>query len=61
MHNKVLVVDDVVVTGSYNLSHSATENAENVLMIHDVELANRYGAYVDAMVGRYRDGGGGHG
>ena len=33
MHNKVLVVDDTVITGSYNFSHSAELNAENILMI----------------------------
>jgi phosphatidylserine/phosphatidylglycerophosphate/cardiolipin synthase-like enzyme len=55
MHNKVLVADDTVVTGSYNLSHSATENAENVLMLHDRELADRYAAYIDELVVRYRE------
>ena len=54
MHNKVLVVDDVVVTGSYNLSRSATENAENVLVIHDPDLAGRYATYIDGLVARYR-------
>jgi phosphatidylserine/phosphatidylglycerophosphate/cardiolipin synthase-like enzyme len=54
MHNKVLVADDTVITGSYNLSHSATENAENILMIHDAELAERYVAYIEGLVKRYR-------
>ena len=53
MHNKVLVADDTVVTGSYNLSHSATENAENVLMIHDPDLAERSNQYIDGLVARY--------
>jgi phosphatidylserine/phosphatidylglycerophosphate/cardiolipin synthase-like enzyme len=56
MHNKVLVADDTVLTGSYNLSHSATENAENVLLIHDLALADRYSAYIDGLVARYREG-----
>jgi phosphatidylserine/phosphatidylglycerophosphate/cardiolipin synthase-like enzyme len=56
MHNKVLVADDAVVTGSYNLSHSATENAENALVLHDEELADRYSAYIDRLVERYKDG-----
>jgi phosphatidylserine/phosphatidylglycerophosphate/cardiolipin synthase-like enzyme len=55
MHNKVLVCDDAVVTGSYNLSHSATENAENALVLHDRELADRYTAYIDGLAARYRD------
>jgi phosphatidylserine/phosphatidylglycerophosphate/cardiolipin synthase-like enzyme len=54
MHNKVVVADDAVVTGSYNLSNSATENAENVLILEDRELADRYGAYVDRLAARYR-------
>lgn len=53
MHNKVVVADDTVVTGSYNLSHSATENAENVLVVHDPQLADRYSAYIDGLVKRY--------
>jgi phosphatidylserine/phosphatidylglycerophosphate/cardiolipin synthase-like enzyme len=55
MHNKVLVADDTVITGSYNLSHSATENAENVLMIRDPALADRYAAYVNGLVERYQN------
>jgi len=54
MHNKVLVCDDTVITGSYNLSHSATENAENILMVTDPELAERYIAYIDGLGARYR-------
>ncbi len=57
MHNKVLVCDDTVITGSYNLSHSAEENAENLLMIRDPDLAERYVAYVDGLVKRYGSGG----
>jgi phosphatidylserine/phosphatidylglycerophosphate/cardiolipin synthase-like enzyme len=55
MHNKVLVVDDAVVTGSFNLSHSATLNAENALVIHDRDLADRYAVYIDRLAGRYRE------
>jgi phosphatidylserine/phosphatidylglycerophosphate/cardiolipin synthase-like enzyme len=55
MHNKVLVCDDVVITGSYNLSHSATANAENLLAVRDAELADRYSAYIDGLVRRYRE------
>jgi phosphatidylserine/phosphatidylglycerophosphate/cardiolipin synthase-like enzyme len=55
MHNKVLVCDDVVVTGSYNLSHSATANAENMLALRDAGLADQYSAYIDRLAARYRD------
>jgi phosphatidylserine/phosphatidylglycerophosphate/cardiolipin synthase-like enzyme len=53
MHNKCVVADDTVITGSYNLSHSATQNAENVLIIRDRDLAERYNAYIDRLVLRY--------
>jgi phosphatidylserine/phosphatidylglycerophosphate/cardiolipin synthase-like enzyme len=53
MHNKIVVADDTVITGSYNLSHSATENAENLLIIHDPDLAEQYNAYIDQLVRRY--------
>jgi phosphatidylserine/phosphatidylglycerophosphate/cardiolipin synthase-like enzyme len=53
MHNKVVVADDSVITGSYNLSNSATENAENVLILEDRALADRYVAYIDHLSQRY--------
>jgi phosphatidylserine/phosphatidylglycerophosphate/cardiolipin synthase-like enzyme len=55
MHNKIVVADDTVITGSYNFSNSATLNAENVLLIHDRELADRYSGYVEHLADRYRD------
>src|SRR5262245_7922187 len=42
------------VGGSYNLSHSAEENAENVLLLHDPELAGCYAAYIDGPGRRYQ-------
>ncbi len=53
MHNKVVVCDDVVVTGSYNFSRSATFNSENVLIIHSAELAELYCTYIDGLVREY--------
>jgi phosphatidylserine/phosphatidylglycerophosphate/cardiolipin synthase-like enzyme len=53
MHNKVAVVDDIVITGSFNFSNNATKNAENVLTFHDRALADRYAAYIDGLVARY--------
>ncbi len=54
MHNKVVVADDAVITGSYNLSHSAEENAENSLIIDDPALAEQYSAYIDRLAVRFR-------
>ena len=56
MHNKVVVADDAVITGSYNLSHSAEENAENILVIHDPQLADGYCEYIDRLAARYGEG-----
>jgi phosphatidylserine/phosphatidylglycerophosphate/cardiolipin synthase-like enzyme len=53
MHAKVTVCDDTVFTGSFNLSHSGEENAENVLEIEDAALADRLAAFVDSVRGRY--------
>jgi phosphatidylserine/phosphatidylglycerophosphate/cardiolipin synthase-like enzyme len=53
MHAKVTVADDTVFAGSFNLSRSGEQNAENVLEIHDPELADRLAAFVDAIRARY--------
>ena len=53
MHAKVTVADDVVFVGSFNLSRSGEENAENVLEIVDAGLAERMAAFVDAVRARY--------
>ncbi len=53
MHAKVLVADDTVFLGSYNLSHSGQENAENVLEIVDASLADRLARFVDGLRARY--------
>jgi phosphatidylserine/phosphatidylglycerophosphate/cardiolipin synthase-like enzyme len=43
-HNKVMVIDGkMVITGSFNFTNSAEErNAENLLVIRDRVLAERY-------------------
>jgi phosphatidylserine/phosphatidylglycerophosphate/cardiolipin synthase-like enzyme len=53
MHAKVVVADDVVFVGSFNLSHSGEKNAENVLELADAELAKRLSAFVDEVRSRY--------
>jgi len=54
MHNKVVVCDDAVVTGSYNFSHSATQNAENMLILHSKTLADQYAKYIDELISQYK-------
>jgi phosphatidylserine/phosphatidylglycerophosphate/cardiolipin synthase-like enzyme len=53
MHAKLTVADDVVFTGSFNLSRSGEENAENMVEIVDAELADRLAAFVDDVRARY--------
>jgi phosphatidylserine/phosphatidylglycerophosphate/cardiolipin synthase-like enzyme len=53
MHAKVTVVDDVVFAGSFNLSRSGEQNAENVLEIEDPKLADRLAGFIDEVRARY--------
>ena len=53
MHAKVTIADDTVFVGSFNLSRSGEQNAENVLEIEDAGLADRLAAFVDLVRGPY--------
>jgi phosphatidylserine/phosphatidylglycerophosphate/cardiolipin synthase-like enzyme len=53
MHNKVLVVDNTVITGSYNFSRSAQFNAENILFLESAPLADVYSGYIDHLKSKY--------
>jgi phosphatidylserine/phosphatidylglycerophosphate/cardiolipin synthase-like enzyme len=53
MHNKALVIDDSVITGSYNFSRSAQFNAENILFIESAPFAEAYSAYIDHLKQKY--------
>ncbi|HEY0072268.1 MAG TPA: phospholipase D-like domain-containing protein [Chloroflexia bacterium] len=54
MHNKIMVLDDVVVTGSYNFSRHAQQNAENSLIITSRPLAETYREYIERIMDKYR-------
>jgi phosphatidylserine/phosphatidylglycerophosphate/cardiolipin synthase-like enzyme len=43
-HDKIIIVDEeTVITGSYNFTNACEkDNAENLLVIHDKNLAKRY-------------------
>lgn len=42
-HNKVIIADDVLITGSFNFTDSAQKkNAENIIIINNATLAKRY-------------------
>ena len=53
MHAKILVADDYVYTGSFNLSHSGEMNAENVLQIQSPAIADMCAGYIDTVAARY--------
>jgi phosphatidylserine/phosphatidylglycerophosphate/cardiolipin synthase-like enzyme len=57
MHNKILLVDDTVITGSYNFSRSAQYNAENILFIESAAAAARYSTYIDHLMEKYGSSG----
>ena len=53
MHNKLVVADQIVVTGSFNLSNHAMGNAENVLLIRDAAIAELYAKYIQHLMASY--------
>jgi phosphatidylserine/phosphatidylglycerophosphate/cardiolipin synthase-like enzyme len=53
MHNKIMVLDDAVLTGSYNFSRHAQQNAENALIIESAALASTYRDYIHSITAKY--------
>jgi len=53
MHAKILVADDYVYAGSFNLSHSGEQNAENVVQIESHAVAELCAGYVDRIAAKY--------
>jgi phosphatidylserine/phosphatidylglycerophosphate/cardiolipin synthase-like enzyme len=53
MHAKIVVTDDYVYMGSFNLSHSGEMNAENVIQIESAAVADACTAYIDRVAARY--------
>jgi phosphatidylserine/phosphatidylglycerophosphate/cardiolipin synthase-like enzyme len=53
MHAKITVVDNTVLTGSYNLSHAGEENAENLLVLDSAPLADLFVNFVDTVFAHY--------
>jgi hypothetical protein len=42
MHNKFCIIDDLVITGSYNWTYHANNNSENILMTDEDSVVNSY-------------------
>lgn len=53
MHAKILIADDYVYAGSFNLSHSGEANAENVIQIASAAVADMCATYIDSVAARY--------
>ena len=53
MHDKLVVCDETIVTGSFNFSSNATRNAENVVMIRSQTAADAFAAYVQELLTLY--------
>ncbi|MGI8610289.1 MAG: phospholipase D-like domain-containing protein [Candidatus Dormibacteria bacterium] len=53
MHAKFMVADDIVLTGSFNISHSGEMNAENVVEIDSADLADQLTEFADGLFARY--------
>ena len=53
MHAKILVADDYVYMGSFNLSHSGEMNAENVLQVESKAIADVCADYIERTSARY--------
>ena len=49
MHLKVMIIDDTVVTGSYNFSANAERNAENQIHCDDPTTVAAYAAFLEAV------------
>jgi phosphatidylserine/phosphatidylglycerophosphate/cardiolipin synthase-like enzyme len=53
MHDKLLVADAWVVSGSFNFSNHARDNAENSIILRDPKIAQACEAYIRGLVARY--------
>ncbi len=57
VHNKLAVVEDTLITGSFNFSNNATQNAENLLQIESKAIADHYAAYIAVLTQKYPEKG----
>jgi phosphatidylserine/phosphatidylglycerophosphate/cardiolipin synthase-like enzyme len=53
MHAKLLIIDDEVMTGSFNFSRHGEGNAENVLRLRSEEVAIAFEAFAERVATRY--------
>jgi phosphatidylserine/phosphatidylglycerophosphate/cardiolipin synthase-like enzyme len=53
MHDKLIVADDIVVTGSFNFSNHARGNAENTILIENGAIADAFDGHIKGLARRY--------
>jgi len=51
MHNKFCIIDDLVITGSYNWTYQSNKNSENILMTDEENVVNSYKEEFDRLFG----------
>lgn len=51
MHNKFCIIDDLVITGSYNWTYHANKNGENILMTDEESVVSSYKEEFDRLFG----------
>ena len=51
MHNKFCIIDDLVITGSYNWTYHANNNSENIIMTDEESVVNSYREEFDKLFG----------
>ena len=51
MHNKFCIIDNLVITGSYNWTYHANKNSENILMTDEESVVNSYREEFDKLFG----------
>lgn len=49
MHNKFCIIDDIVITGSYNWTYHANNNDENILLTEEPTICDVYRQQFDAL------------
>jgi len=51
MHNKFCIIDNMVITGSYNWTYHANNNSENIIMTDEESVVNSYREEFDKLFG----------
>ena len=53
MHHKFCIIDDKVITGSYNWTYHANKNKENIVVIEEESIVNKYYEQFNTLFNRH--------